>query len=230
LNTEIRVEETDSPAGRPGKRAGRRRLFLEDDGISVPGLSALTAVYIVTMLNGVFWRTSALAVPLTDVSAIAFHASLLIALISAHALALCLLMPRPLDGLVPAALILAAAVAAYVAERTGLRIRASTLSDLVRGDLLAGRWPDAAFFWKVGALGFVPAVALLRLRIGRRRLRREMIRRARFAALCLVCACAAFAAQQDRLTAFLCEQDTWTLLNPYAILAASVHFLPISRW
>jgi glucan phosphoethanolaminetransferase (alkaline phosphatase superfamily) len=226
------VEKTDSPAGRPVKTAGRRRLFPEDDGISVPWLSALTAVYIVTMLNGVFWRTSAAVVPLTDVSAAVFHASLLIALISAHALALCLLMPRPLDGLVPAALILAAAVAAYVAERTGLRIRASTLSELIRGDLpggetFAGRWPDVAFFWKVGVLGFVPAVALLRLRIGRRRFRREMIRRARFAALCLACACAAFAAQPDRLAAFLREQDVWTLLNPYAILTASVHLLPI---
>lgn len=205
-------------------RSRPRRLRWEDDGVPVPWLAALVAVYIVAVLNGEFWRETARLMPLTGLSAVLFHAAVLVALCGAHAFVLNLLTLTGVGRVVLAGSVLVAACAAYLAEACDIWMTPESLARLARGEAggFAGLWHLSAL-WRVGLMGLVPAVLLCVVPIGRRYFVRELARRTRFALACLVLTAVACAAQYAPLSELVrARPQLLSLLTPYNVVHAGL--------
>ena len=211
-----------------------RTLRWEDDGISVPWLSSLTAVYIMAMQNSEFWHEVTLFAPLRDVASAVFIAVLLALLAALHALLLNVLTLGSWGALVPASLVLLASLAAWLTDR-GVWIAPAGLTALADGftlpagsvplepDLPGPLWP---LVWIVGVKGLLPAVLLARARIGTRYGAREMTRRGVYFMACCVLIGLLFGWQQRRIEALMQAQpQIVTLLNPCDVFVAGAGLL-----
>ena len=194
-----------------------RRWRVEDDGVSVPWLSSLLAVYFVAMLNTSFWSGVTAMTPYAGLEAVLFNGALFVALAGAFAFAFNLLLVSGIGKPLVSVLLLVASVGAYALDTLDLRMTVASLGaawDSGPTHLL--RLP---ILWKMGLFGVLPAAVLVWTRVGRRKLPREITRRVRYGLFCIALVVCAAAVQQRQFQALWDAQSSLIpLLNPVNIV------------
>jgi glucan phosphoethanolaminetransferase (alkaline phosphatase superfamily) len=182
------------------RKSRPRRLEWEDDGVTVPWLSSGVAVYLLAVLNAPFWqRAAVLVAPLTLEGAL-FHAALFAGLGGMYACALCLVTARGFGRGLLVLVLLYASLCLYVLDNFG-----PALPDMLRGGATWREFARLPALWQIGAFGVMPALAVTRVPIGRRRGVREFARRLRFCLFCLLLAACAVGVQHRKLAVFFAQ-------------------------
>jgi glucan phosphoethanolaminetransferase (alkaline phosphatase superfamily) len=204
----------------------------EDDGVSVPWLSSCLGVYLLAVLNTPFWQRAAVLVAPATLEGVLFHADLFAALGGLYACALCLATTRGFGRPLLVLVLLYSSIGLYVLDNFG-----PALPAMLRGGATWREFARLPALWQIGLFGVVPALVIARVPIGRRRAKREFVRRLRFCLCCLFLAACAVGVQHRRLVVF-CDQfpEGAVWLSPVNAIkfagvrnATDVDFLFVSR-